>query len=475
MTDLDFSLDSMVALSLQLSWGSAYVMAPHLKDTFLNSLRTAAGARAVDILAVDDRDWREVHQRIVVDAEKGTIAVLMGDREFPSRLAHVAYVFNKDDGLVMLDGGTRRNYGLPGFRLIVWMTPQAWESVDPYMRDRLIRVTAGAVHCYLESTQEHHSVEILETRRREAARDPVRALKTAKSLEERHRVIVELFPPDRRDGTFASYDEAMTDLMEAVRDEDACLHEDLIEIFALHGDFYLSGKALRNGWSCREQTLERLAAGMESTQAIGGQPQPFWDLMKTLAERGQPRIRRLMQNLLLGEQLGAENVLYVLTEVRPWPEIVHSTRRLAETTRDLGVQDLCRQVLRTAYLCGIAEDQGRGAQSLAQPMIPARVCGMPVDDYQYYVEVGTDSKRGGCEVDLIDELKQLARFQAEIQKLPVGSYPRSIRTFQRARHHLSVEGSWVRAVEFNHLGSVSPTSREHRLMRQAMESIAQRS
>ena len=475
MIDPDFSLDSMVALSLEMDWGSAYVMAPHLKEVFLNSLRTAAGARTVDVLDVDDRDWREVHQKIVTGAEKGTVVVLAGVREFPFHLAHIAYVFNKGDGLVVLDGSTRSNYGLPGFRLILWMTPQAWESIDPDLRDRLIQATAVSVHCYLESTHEHQPVEILEGRRREAARDPVKALKTAKSLDERHRLILELFPPDDREGTFASYDEALTELMQTLTDDDdADLQEDIIEIFALHDDFYLSGKALRSGWSCREQTLERLAAGMEATQFIGGQPKHFWDLMKTLVERGQPRVRRLMENLLLGEQLGAENVLIVLTEVRLWPDIVNRTRRLAETIKDdLGIQDLCRQVLREAYRCGVAQDQrhGHDGESLAHPMIPTRVCGMPADDYQYYVEVGTRSLGGSCEANLKNELKRLARFQAAIQDLPVGDYPKSIQTFQRALSVLADVGSWVQAVEFSHLASVSPASSEYRLMRSTMEHI----
>jgi hypothetical protein len=474
MTDPDFSLDAMVALSLQMEWGSAYVMAAHLKETFLNSLRTAAGARTIDVLDVDDRDWREVQKKIVEGAEKGAVVLLVGMREFPSRLAHIAYVFNKDDGLVMPDGGTRRNYGLPGFRLILWMTPQAWESIDPDLRDRLIRATLPPIHCYLESPHEHQSVAILEERRREAARDPVKALKTANSLDERHRLFLELFPPDHQEGTFTPYDEAMTELMQTLTDDgDADLQGDLIEIFALHDDFYLAGKALRSGWSCREQTLERLAAGMEATQSIGGQRQYFWDLMKILVERGQPRIRRLMENLLLGESLGAENVLYVLTEVRPWPDIVDRTRRLAETNKDLGVQDLCRQVLREAYRCGVAQDQrhGHDGGSLAQPMIPTRVCGMPVDDYQYYVEVGTRSLGGNCEANLKNELKRLARFQAAIQDLPVGAYPKSIRTFQRAFSDLADRGSWVRSVELNHLASVSDYSSEYRLMRSTMEHI----
>jgi hypothetical protein len=60
---------------------------------------------------------------------------------------------------------------------------------------------------------------------------------------------------------------------------------------------------------------------------------------------------------------------------------------------------------------------------LAQPVIPTRVCGMPVDDYQYYVEVGTRSLGGSCEANLKVELKRLARFQATIQDLPVGFIP----------------------------------------------------
>jgi hypothetical protein len=465
----------MVAVSLEMEWGSAYVMAPHLKEVFFNSLRIVAGARTVDVLDVDDRDWREVHQKIVGGAEKGAVVVLVGMREFPSRLAHIAKVFNKDDGLVMPDGGgTRSNYGLPGFRLILWMTPQAWASIDPHTRDQLIRATSPPIHCYLESPDEHQTVAILESGRWEAARDPVKTLKTANSLIERHRLFLDLFPPDHSEGTFSSYDEALTKLMQTMTDDDdAGLQEDLIEIFALHGDFYLAGKALRSGWSCLEQTLERLAAGMEATQYIGGQRQYFWDLMQILVERGQPRIRRLMENLLLGEELGAENVLYVLAEVRPWPEIVDRIRRLAETNNDLAVQDLCRQVLREAYRCGVALDQryGHDTGSLAQPMIPPRVSGMPVDDYQYYFEVGTQSLEGNCEANLKNELEWLARFQAAIQDLPVGAYPKSIRTFQRASSNLADGGSWVRAVELNHLASVSKSSSEYRIMRSTMEHI----
>jgi hypothetical protein len=470
---MDFSLDSMVEMSVKMEWGSAYVMAPHLKEVFLNSLRTAAGARTVDVLGVDNRDWREVHQKIIDGAEKGAVVLLVGMHEFPSRLAHIAYVFNEDDGLVMPRGDTRRNYGLPGFRLILWMTPQAWGSIDPHLRDRLIGATDPSVHCYLESPHEHQSVAILERRRWEAARDPFKALKTANSLDERHRLLLELYPLDH-EGTFASYYKALTKLIQALTDDDdADLQEDLIEIFALH-DFYLAGKALRSGWSCQEQTLERLAARMEATQPIGGQPKYFWDLMKPLVERGQPRIRALMENLLPRKQLVGENVLYVLTKVRPWPDIVDRTRRLAETNKDLGVQDLCRQVLREAYRCGVAQDQrhGHDGESLAQPTIPTRVCGMAVDDYQHYVEVGTRSLGSSCEANLRNELKRLARFQAAIQDLPVGNYPKSIRTFERAFSSLAYKGSWIEAVELNHLASVSPSSSEYRLMKNTMEHIA---
>ena len=79
--------------------------------------------------------------------------------------------------------------------------------------------------------------------------------------------------------------------------------------------------------------------------------------------------------------------------------------------------------------------------------------------------------RGSCEAKLKNELKRLARFQAAIQDLPVGAYAKSIRTFGRAFSDLADGGSWVRAVELNHLISVSDSSSEYRLMRSTMEHI----
>ena len=69
------------------------------------------------------------------------------------------------------------------------------------------------------------------------------------------------------------------------------------------------------------------------------------------------------------------------------------------------------------------------------------------------------------------ELQKLARFQADIQDLEVGHYPKSILTFERAVTFLMLQGSWLRAVEFNHLGSVSSSSEEYHLMMNTMRRV----
>ncbi|GAA4260448.1 hypothetical protein GCM10022255_089140 [Dactylosporangium darangshiense] len=464
----------MLAVSVRMGWGAVYVVAPHLMPTFIATLEGVAQQRTVSVLPVDDRDWRQVHQAVLRGAESGAIVVLTGRHEFPVRLAEVVRIFNKGDGLVHTDGGTRSGYGSPDFLLVSLMTPQAWRTIDAVLRDRLMQSTSTGILCYLESTDRREHVGVLELARWNAAKDPIWALKRAASLDERHRLVVDLFPP-HQNGTFESQDEALKKLIgRLTEDHDQNLQQDLLEILVSHHDFYLVGLALRDGWPARAETLDRLATAMAQTPYIGGQRAHYWELMREMAERGNVRIRELMESLLSRDGPSAENVLHVLSEIRPWPTIVDRTIALAGADQDVGVQDLCRKILRQAYLSGVRPSKpSDDVESAPTPYgIPDSVSGLLFDDYQHYLATGVRMLRDAGAPQLERELTQLARFQAVIQDLPVGSYPKSIRTFVRAVGHLLNCGSWQGAVDASHLTSTRSSSPQYKLMLSELERLA---
>lgn len=451
-----FSIEETLYHCLMLGWGQVYVMGPALRESFLKKLIAAASPRKVEILSVDDQDPKAVHKRVTELAASGDVAVLMADRSFPDQLAHIAYVFNKDDGLVMPDGGTRRNLA-KSFCLVCCLTPAAWRSVHPHQREDLARVTVSGGHAFGNSLADGAPLSSLEGERRKALENPLKALRDARGSAERQQILLDVFPPRRDGDSFNEYDEDMLKLIEEITAlKDRALQQDFLDAVVRQKDLYLASEALSREWPCPDSTMSLLVAEVTSTGSLGGQRQFFWELVRELAERGDRRIRSFAEQLIEHFDPAVAALLDVLAKMRPWPELVECLVALSSKTEDPLAVDYARTILRAASDLG-----------LFKGCTP----GITLDDRQHYLEVAMRIIPEDSRLRLQRELEKLVAFQIAIQDCDVGSYPKSILTFQRAVESLKDSGTWIEAVEFNHLGSVSPTSDEHRLMEETIAEI----
>jgi hypothetical protein len=469
------SLREILLYTLRMGCGTVLVMNRSLEADFLRALNSVAGTRNVQVVPVDDCDPKVVHENLIELAAKGDIVVLMAQRSFPGSLAHFAYVFNKQDGVVFPNGLCRDDVAAEGFALICWLTPSAWKALTPDYRDDLVRVTIGGGHFFSTSLLSRDPLSVLEEQRYIARRNPLEALRKADTFHERQALVREIFSPDKNG--FERYDKEILEMLDKVTSlQDEELQQDFLDILVAANDLYLAKEALARAWRPRSSTMTRLAEAVEGMPHLGRQTQYFWDLIREMAERGDARIKTFMVRLIKDANQGFESVLHVLSEMQPWQEAINAVANLAQSNRDPAVLDLCRQILRAAHNLGLLELARPGGvnQDAAGPEDSIRVYGLALDNRQHYLETAQAIASRAGKRDLSKELASLASFQAELQDRNVGSYPKSMRTFLQAVEVLLDSRSWSFAVEHNHLASVSHKSEQYRLMREVMVKLDHR-